>query len=132
MFSRLDIATDQIGAEEILSQTSEMGKAEPNQEDDDHLFDRIAGVNPRKGVWKKWNVESLEAATVNYTSKDATAKIQASASASSTATNGRLEVNSAANKLEQGHFQASVERTPVSLSVLPLKSMTLPDKLKLQ
>ncbi|KAM8998473.1 uncharacterized protein PRD47_012479 [Ara ararauna] len=132
MFSRLDIATEQIGAKEILSQTSEMGKAEPNQEDHDHLFDRIAGVNPRKGVWKKWNVESLEAATVNYTSKDATAKIQASASASSTATNGRLEVNSAASKLEQGHFQASVERTPVSLSVLPLKSMTLPDKLKLQ
>jgi len=34
---------------------------------------------------KKWNLKSFKAATVNHTSKDATANIQAGASASSTA-----------------------------------------------
>ncbi|XP_050759462.1 protein FAM227B [Gymnogyps californianus] len=191
-----NIATERIGAEEVLTQTSEMGKAkvakysveeskgrnvescnypgfklkqlselprhleapklwdlvikaqhfQPNQEDQDHLFDRIAdfvahfllvprdakdaffqvypdclsqvvyvafyeafaesiksfdddfnnglvdlifqwiaGLKPRKCVWKKWNLKSFKAATVNHTSKDTTANLQASVSASSTA-----------------------------------------------
>lgn len=36
-------------------------------------------------MWKKWNLKSFKAATVNHTSKDATANIQAGASASSAA-----------------------------------------------
>lgn len=36
-------------------------------------------------MWKKWNLKTFKAAIVNHTSKDATAKIQAGASASSAA-----------------------------------------------
>lgn len=49
------------------------------------IFFLILGLKPRKCVWNKWNLKSLKAATVIHTSKDATAKIQADASASSAA-----------------------------------------------
>ncbi|KAM9181587.1 protein FAM227B [Mergus octosetaceus] len=75
----------------------------------DLIFQWISGLKPRKCVWKKWNLESFKASTVNPNSEGATANIRACGSARSAAACDR------AMELSLGSPSLEIFKSPVDM-----------------